>query len=100
MKDLLPMLRSMTCSGRGTSTKSVLLTATRSTRILRLYTPKTSETITYDHILLNTRDPVRSPIYKQQRAELVLGSVTTWESSVLYVFAFLFLLDIRVDLEG
>ena len=44
---------------------------------------------TYDHILLNTRDPVRSPIYKQQRAELVLGSVTTWESSVLYVFFFL-----------
>ena len=48
--------------------------------------------ITYDHILLNTRDPVRSPIYKQQRAELVLGSVTTWESSVLYVLLLSFLL--------
>ena len=48
----------------------------------------TAMTVTYDHILLNTRDPVRSPIYKQQRAELVLGSVTTWESSVLYVLCF------------
>ncbi|KAK6822519.1 hypothetical protein PG987_014064 [Apiospora arundinis] len=50
---------------------------------------KTNISVTYDHILLNTRDPVRSPIYKQQRAELVLGSVTTWESSVLYVLVFL-----------
>ena len=54
-----------------------------------IYISKTDHPDTYDHILLKTRDPVRSPIYKQQRAELVLGSVTTWESSVLYVFAFL-----------
>ena len=42
--------------------------------------------ITYDHIHLKTRDPVRSPIDKQVRARLVLGSVTTGESLVLYVF--------------
>ena len=41
---------------------------------------------TYDHIHLKTRDPVRSPIDKQVRARLVLGSVTTGESLVLYVF--------------
>ena len=52
-----------------------------------LYAGLRIDSVTYDHILLNTRDPVRSPIYKQQRAELVLESVTIWESSVLYVFA-------------
>ena len=43
-------------------------------------------TVTYDHIHLKTRDPVRSPIDKQVRARLVLGWVTTGESLVLYVF--------------
>ena len=43
------------------------------------------QTSTYDHIHLKTRDPVRSPIDKQVRARLVLGSVTTGESLVLYV---------------
>ena len=46
--------------------------------------------ITYDHSFQKTRDPVRSPIDKLESAELVLGSVTTWESSVLYVFYDLF----------
>jgi hypothetical protein len=44
-------------------------------------------TITYDHTHWSTRDPVRSPIDKPVRARLVVGSVTTSESLVLYVFA-------------
>ncbi|TLS20985.1 uncharacterized protein PpBr36_10842, partial [Pyricularia pennisetigena] len=43
-------------------------------------------TDTYDHTHWNTRDPVRSPLVKPVRAELVLRWVTTGESSVLYVF--------------
>ena len=42
--------------------------------------------ITYDHTHWKTRDPVRSPIDKPVRARLVVGSVTTSESLVLYVF--------------
>ncbi|KAJ0135293.1 Uncharacterized protein HZ326_21664 [Fusarium oxysporum f. sp. albedinis] len=38
--------------------------------------------------LVRTRDPVRSPIDKLIRGELVVGSVTTSESSLLYVFSF------------
>ena len=45
-------------------------------------------TNTYDHSLWRTRDPVRSPIDKPESAELVVGSVTTGESSVLYVFIY------------
>ena len=41
---------------------------------------------TYDHTHWKTRDPVRSPIDKPVRARLVVGSVTTSESLVLYVF--------------
>ena len=37
-----------------------------------------------------TRDPVRCPIDKSMRARLVVGSVTTSESLVLYVFCFVF----------
>ncbi|KAF1818461.1 uncharacterized protein K489DRAFT_327617, partial [Dissoconium aciculare CBS 342.82] len=40
---------------------------------------------TYGHRQLRTRDPVRSPIFKQLTARLVLRWVTTWESLVLYV---------------
>ena len=46
---------------------------------------------TYDHTHWRTRDPVRSPIDKPVRARLVVGSVTTSESLVLYVFFCLFL---------
>ena len=47
--------------------------------------------ITYDHTHWKTRDPVRSPIDKPVRARLVVGSVTTSESLVLYVlFVFFF----------
>jgi hypothetical protein len=45
---------------------------------------------TYDHNLQNTRDPVRSPIDKLASAGLVVGSVTTSESPVLYVDFVLF----------
>ena len=44
------------------------------------------ETDTYDHRYWRTRDPVRSPIDKPVTARLVIGSVTTSESLVLYVF--------------
>ena len=44
--------------------------------------------ITYDHMHLTARDPVRSPIYKQVTAGLVVASVTSSESPVLYVFGF------------
>ena len=40
---------------------------------------------TYDHRHWKTRDPVRSPIDKPATARLVVGSVTTSESLVLYV---------------
>lgn len=41
---------------------------------------------TYDHTYQRTRDPVRSPLDKLVRARLVVGSVTTSESLVLYAF--------------
>jgi hypothetical protein len=44
---------------------------------------------TYDHTYQRTRDPVRSPLDKLVRARLVVGSVTTSESLVLYVFFWL-----------
>ena len=44
------------------------------------------DSLTYGHTCQRTRDPVRSPLVKLARAELVVGSVTTSESSVLYVF--------------
>ena len=52
-----------------------------------IYSPVELYTTTYDHIHEKIRDPVRSPLVKLMRAELVLRSVTTGESSVLYVFA-------------
>ena len=48
-----------------------------------------SVSATYDHRHWRTRGPVCSPIDKLVSAELVVGSVTTSESSVLYVFLFL-----------
>ena len=44
---------------------------------------------TYDHRIWRTRDPVRSPLVKPDTAGLVVGSVTTSESLVLYVVIFL-----------
>jgi hypothetical protein len=43
---------------------------------------------TYDHRLERTGHPVRSAIHKLQIGGLVVGSVTTSEYPLLYVFAF------------
>ncbi len=56
---------------------------TKTSTISTLLGPKEN---TYDHTHWKTRDPVRSPIDKPVRARLVVGSVTTSESLVLYVF--------------
>ena len=56
-------------------------------RISPLMLPQTP---TYDHTHRRIRDPVCSPIDKPVRARLVVGSVTTSESLVLYVFLPLF----------
>ncbi|KAI8624344.1 hypothetical protein F5Y19DRAFT_319047 [Xylariaceae sp. FL1651] len=47
-----------------------------------------TRSFTYDHRIWRTRGPVRSPIAKPDTARLVVGSVTTSESLVLYVFFF------------
>ncbi len=52
---------------------------------------------TYDHIHWRTRDPVRSPLDKPVRAGLVVGSVTTSEYPVLYVFLAIFLRSVLVS---
>ncbi|KAI0401325.1 hypothetical protein F4802DRAFT_580895, partial [Xylaria palmicola] len=44
--------------------------------------------VTYDHSLQRIRHPVRSALDKLESARLVVGSVTTSESLVLYVFSF------------
>jgi hypothetical protein len=41
---------------------------------------------TYGHTHKKARDPVRSPLVKLVRARVVVGSVTTSECRVLYVF--------------
>ncbi len=53
-----------------------------------LYTSISTLSGTYDHTHWNIRDPVRSPLVKPVRAGLVVGSVTTSEYLVLYVFFF------------
>ncbi|KAK2123769.1 hypothetical protein NOF04DRAFT_1017506 [Fusarium oxysporum II5] len=58
-----------------------------STCSLRISTKRTPPSVTYDHTYQRTRDPVRSPIDKLVRGGLVVGSVTTSESPLLYVFA-------------
>jgi hypothetical protein len=46
---------------------------------------------TYDHRVWRTGLPVRSAVLKPHAGELVVGWVTTSESSLLYVFNFAFL---------
>ena len=48
----------------------------------------TSAFVRYDHTLLNTSDPVRSPVIKQQRDSLVVQWVTMRESGLLYFCIF------------
>ncbi|KOS36260.1 hypothetical protein ACN38_g13012 [Penicillium nordicum] len=45
-------------------------------------------TATYDHRVWKTGLPVRSAVLKPHAGELVVGWVTTSESSLLYVFGF------------
>ena len=49
---------------------------------------------TYDHRVWKTGLPVRSAVLKPHAGELVVGWVTTSESSLLYVFCFSFVLFI------
>jgi hypothetical protein len=53
---------------------------------LRLSSTISAGVDTYDHTHWKIRDPVRSPIDKPVRGGLVVGSVTTSESPLLYVF--------------
>jgi hypothetical protein len=53
-------------------------------------TPQIGQNDTYDHRTLKIRLPVRSAIYKQCTGGLVVRWVTTSESPLLYVFAYLF----------
>ncbi|KAJ5562317.1 L-lysine 2-3-aminomutase [Penicillium sp. DV-2018c] len=48
----------------------------------------TSIPCTYDHRVWKTGLPVRSAVLKPHAGELVVGWVTTSESSLLYVFVF------------
>jgi hypothetical protein len=48
--------------------------------------PFKSKSITYDHRLERAGHPVRSAIHKLQIGGLVVGSVTTSEYPLLYVF--------------
>ena len=45
---------------------------------------------TYDHRVWKTGLPVRSAVLKPHAGELVVGWVTTSESSLLYVFIFFY----------
>ena len=50
--------------------------------------PTNGEYFTYDHRHQKTGHPVRSAIHKLVIGRLVVGSVTTSESLLLYVFGF------------
>ena len=49
---------------------------------------------TYDHRVWKTGLPVRSAVLKPHAGELVVGWVTTSESSLLYVFVFVHIVNI------
>ena len=70
--------------------EAVLLVASLNVHISCLYSTRDSTILlaTYDHRYWKARDPVRSPIDKPVTARLVVGSVTTSESLVLYVSFF------------
>ena len=52
--------------------------------------PSPMQDDTYDHRVWKTGLPVRSAVLKPHAGELVVGWVTTSESSLLYVFAIFF----------
>ncbi|KAJ6178282.1 L-lysine 2-3-aminomutase [Penicillium mononematosum] len=55
------------------------------------FIPELSTDGTYDHTVWKIGLPVRSAVLKPHAGELVVGWVTTSESSLLYVFVFLFI---------
>ncbi len=67
---------------------SVLFFQCESTRLLNMNC-YIAIPFTYDHRHQKTGHPVRSAIHKLVIGRLVVGSVTTSESLLLYVFAFL-----------
>jgi len=54
--------------------------------------------ITYDHRLRRTRKPVRSSLYKPQIDWRVVGSVTTSEHQLMYVFVFFHSASFRISI--
>ncbi|KAJ9484743.1 hypothetical protein VN97_g8618 [Penicillium thymicola] len=52
---------------------------------------------TYDHRVWKIGLPVRSAVLKPHAGELVVGWVTTSESSLLYVFVLFFMLLVEYD---
>lgn len=56
---------------------------------VRTMGPSQAYPSTYDHRVWKTGLPVRSAVLKPHAGELVVGWVTTSESSLLYVFVFL-----------
>jgi hypothetical protein len=59
---------------------------------MSIYLQIANSTNTYDHRFEKIRDPVRSPLVKLGTGRLVVGSVTTSESLLLYVFFLAFFL--------
>ncbi|RAL16644.1 hypothetical protein BO97DRAFT_456369, partial [Aspergillus homomorphus CBS 101889] len=57
-------------------------------------------TSTYDHRVWKTGLPVRSAVLKPHAGRLVVGWVTTSESLLLYVFAFVSCLLLVADLHS
>jgi hypothetical protein len=56
-----------------------------------------SKQSTYDHRVWKTGFPVRSAVLKPHAGELVVGWVTTSESSLLYVFGLDFLIRLEIS---
>jgi hypothetical protein len=52
---------------------------------------------TYNHRVWKTGLPVRSAVLKPHAGELVVGWVTTSESSLLYVFCFAIQVDVTAE---
>jgi hypothetical protein len=70
---------------------SMLCTVLRRNRLAKISKAYSTTIVTYDHRTLRTELPVRSAVLKQCTGGLVVRWVTTSESPLLYVFAFLFL---------
>ena len=58
----------------------------QSVNVIAIYAGSAVTSFTYDHRHWKARDPVRSPLVKPVIGGLVVGSVTTSEYPLLYVF--------------